>query len=493
MKLFFALCVTAALPCFAQIESDTENVQSHPHAEFTAYERREAAESAIPYQSGPIYRKRYGQGQPGFLAAPSHGNSEIETDSQDIESEPFEELEEFERREAAIENKGKISITADVRFRWTPQAKKTYGFQTRGSAAVNPVQVSGAKPTATLPVGTPIAAPTNFYQGETNLYLDFDGGKDWVETQIQFKNNLGIESGTSNGVSMRKAWIGYSFYEDCLTEIYLELGRKGLSSIFDSRIQFDNTFDGILFTYDREFKCVGNLKVYGGPFIVDYRTNHYAWVGEADFEDIAGTGFYTKYSWIKWKKQGVDRNGVKDSPNYRFINSQIMVGYDFCPDIVGCNTGIYGAYLINHAAKRVTSSNFGKHNQAWYVAAEIGKLGKQGDWLFDVCYQDVGYQAVPNIDMSGIGRGNSTGRGDTAAVANPWDPSLFTVPSDVNLVPAAQAEGNTNYRGVEVRTYYGVTDRITLKATSDYSWQKFVTIGGTNKFLKFDLQIIYDF
>lgn len=491
-RLLVATCILVCAKGFAAIESTNENIESSPFEELEAFERKRSAQGE---PISPIRKKIWGQGgDPGFLSAPSPSTSEIETTGQNIESEPFEELEEYERRELAQEKKGEISITGDVRLRWTPQWKKTRGYPTRGSAAVNPVDVPGAKtPACNLPEGQPIVAPTNYFETEFNLYADYDGGTDWVETQIRFKNIFGIDSGSSTSVTLKKAWVGYAFYENETTEFYTELGRKGMSSIFDSRIQFDNTFDGILVTYSKD-SCLGSLKAYGGPFIVDFVTNHYSWVTEIDLLEILGTGFYTKYSFIYWRKRGVDRWGVYDAPNYRFANSQIMLGYDFCPDYVGYNFGFYGAFLVNHAAKVVEESLGKKRNMGWYVAAEWGKVGKKGDWLIDLCYQDVGLQAVSNIDMSGIGRGNSTARGDKSAISEPATPPNYINPQDVLDIEAPYVNGNTNFRGLELRTYYSLSDRITIKATTDYSWEKIRGIGdGNNRFVKFDLQVIYDF
>jgi hypothetical protein len=486
---------------FAQIEATTDNIESEPFEEVEAFERQRAARGAavpavrVQDSSSPLRKKLWGQGgEPGFLAPPDQGTSEIETSGLNIESEPFEELEEFERRELAQEKKGEISITGDVRFRWTPERKDNLGYRTRGSGAVNPIQVPGAKDSATAPVGKPIVAPTNYFEGEFNLYADYDGGDDWVETQVRFKApGLGVASGAATKADFRKGWIGYEIYEDKCNEFYMELGRKGMSSIFDSRIEFNNLFDGILLTWARDFGCWGDLKWYGGPFIIDYVTNHYGWVTEADFMEIMDTGFYTKYSFIYWRKEGLDRWGVPDTPNYRFANSQIMLGYDFCPDMIGYNFGFYGAYLYNHAAI-VTEGSLGKkRNYGYYVAFEWGKLGKKGDYLIDICYQDVGAQAVSNIDLSGIGRGNSTGRGDLPATSDPYMPGNYTNPLAVLSLPAYCIEGNNNYRGLELRTYYCLSDRITIRATTDYSWEKIRGIGGKNRYLKFDLQTIYDF
>jgi hypothetical protein len=490
----------------AQIEATTENIESEPFEEVEAFERQAAARGGV-YQninsagggpigtSAPLRKKYWGQGgEPGFLAPPDKGTSEIETSGLNIEAEPFEEKEEFERRELAQEKKGEISITGDVRFRWTPERKDNLGYRTRGSGAENPIDVPGAKPSATAPAGKQIQAPTNYFEGEFNLYADFDGGDDWVETHVRFKSSgLGVASGAATKADFRKGWIGYEILEDKCNEIYVELGRKAMSSIFDSRIEFSNLFDGILLTWARDLGCVGDLKVYGGPFIIDYLTNHYGWVSEGDVFEIMDTGFYTKYSFIYWRKKGVDRYGVLDTPNYRFANSQIMLGYDFCPDLIGSNFGFYGAYLYNHAAK-VTEGSLGKkRNYGWYVAFEWGKIGNKGDFLIDICYQDVGAQAVSNLDVSGIGRGNSIGRGDLPATVDPLGPGQYNNPQVVLSLPAYCIEGNNNFRGIELRTYYSLSDRITIKATTDYSWEKIRGIGGKNRYMKFDLQTIYDF
>ncbi|MDR3624124.1 MAG: hypothetical protein P4L16_03170 [Chlamydiales bacterium] len=423
--------------------------------------------------------------------------AQIETDTEEIESEPFEELEEAERRAAAEAAKGGISVTADIRLKWIPQLKNNLGYHTRGEPAVNPVQVDGGIPlVTTAPVATPLKAPSNYFQAEGNIYFDYDGGRDWAETQFQFKTTMGVESSGVTGVNVRKAWVGYSFYRGCNnSDLYVELGRKGMSNIFDSRIQYDSSFDGILLNYDTE-TCIGPFKTEAGPCIVDYRDSHYAWAGEAFLDEIMDTGFFAKYSFVHWRKKGADRYGVLDSPKYRFVNSQFMLGYDFVPDywgFEGKEGAIYGAWLINHAAKKVVTSNWTRANQGWYICLVYGKIGKTGDYLFDICYQEVGYQAVPNFDSAGIGRGNSTARGDYACTADPTDPGNYVDPQSVNVVPASQAEGNSNYRGVEFRSYYSVTDHALIRATSSYSVAKDKNIGGKNRFVKFDLQVVYDF
>lgn len=416
---------------------------------------------------------------------------QIETDTEDIRTEPFEELEELERRELAEAHEGEIAITADVRLKWIPQSKKTYTYWTRGSGSQNPVSV----PTAAVQTnaGDAILAPTNFYQVEANVYLDFDQVKDWVEVQLQFRNTMGIISNTSNNISLRKAWIGYSFWKSKCSEFYVELGRKGLSSIFESRIQFDATFDGILFTFENE-SCLGKLKIDAGPCIVDYNVDHYAYIGEIDLEDILGTNFWAKYALAWWRKpDGVDQNGVHDSPQFRFVNSQWLAGYDIDKKYIIWPGTIYAAFEINHAAKKVVTSNYTKQNIGWYAGFEYGKIGSAGDVLLDLCYQDVGYQAVPTYDMSGIGRGNSTSRRDLPVIADPTNSGNFATASNVLVLPAAQAEGVTNFRGFEFRCWWTIVKHLTLRETADFSWHKYKPIGGFNRFYKFELNLIYDF
>ncbi|EPP30953.1 hypothetical protein CP8484711_0034A, partial [Chlamydia psittaci 84-8471/1] len=67
---------------------------------------------------------------------------------------------------------------------------------------------------------------------------------------------------------------------------------------------------------------------------------------------------------------------------------------------------VYGAYLINTLAKATATTLNEKQNKAWFVGGTVGRLRKAGDWSATIRYEYVEALAVPEIDVSGIGRGN---------------------------------------------------------------------------------------
>ncbi len=385
-----------------------------------------------------------------------------------------------------------VAITGEVVAKWNNQYKRTNGHMTRGVNAVVPVTVPGAA-TATTE-GAPMVAPANAYTIAATLWLDYESKCDWAEIKIDFKNDAGVISGTTNRVSLNKAWLGYDLYMDRQNDFYLEAGRKALGDIFDSRIEFDSRMDGILFTYERKMRNLAKFLIHGGPNLVDARTSHFAWIGEAQIEECLNTGAYAKYALAWWQNDSVDRYGIFNAPEFRYVTSQVLIGYDFPRRWLGMPVKAYAAGLINTAAERVIPSGNQKRNTAWYAAIQLGKLqNKAHDIMFDICYQEVGLQAVPQFDLSGIGRGNSTSRGDLPAIADPTDPANFTPNAAVLTLPANVNEGNTNYRGVVARYYYNFTPQLTLKIKAEASAQKVRTVGFGNTYRAIEVQFVYGF
>ena len=91
----------------------------------------------------------------------------------------------------------------------------------------------------------------------------------------------------------------------------------------------------------------------------------------------------------------------------------------------------YGAYLVNHAAERMTTTNNKKANRAWYLGANLGDLRKVGDMTFGARWEDVAAQAVGDFDMKGFGTGNIVNK---MAGTNFYDAT-------------SNARGMANYRG----------------------------------------------
>jgi len=345
----------------------------------------------------------------------------------------------LERKETAeeIPTTG-IRFGGDVRAKFIHERKVTNGFNTRGSSARNPVEVLGAPilPNNNLPQAFSLRAPNDFYEIEANIEIEYLGPRDWAEIRIRYKNVPGVFFGESNRLRVMRAWMGYTLYEgpdDSFVDI--EAGRYGLGDIFESKIQFDSDFDGLLLTYGHKFKCIAEFFIHGGPFIVNFRDDHYGWVGELAFLDIADTGLYTKYSFISWRKRGGIFDDVANSPNFRFGNSQALVGYRFKPDWKYLKkVRLYGAFLINHFAETKQPDLPKKDNIGWYAGIEFGQLGGAGGWLFDLNYQYIGYLAVSHFDCSGVGRGNRNDL-DTNVVVNPSDARFYFPRENVLKVP----------------------------------------------------------
>lgn len=387
-----------------------------------------------------------------------------------------------------------LSIGGDVRAKWIHDRKLTRGYKTRGTGAVNPVNVTGATiPIFNLPETAPIQAPNDRYEVEANLEAEMLTRCSWFEFRLRFKDAAGVLSGTEDGISLQRAWMGYTVWENsCGDFVDIEIGRKKSFDLFDSKIQYDTTYDGILITYESKVKHVGEFFLHGGPCIVDYYVNHYAWIVEGGVYRIADSGLYAKYSLTNWRKRGVDRNGVFDPPETRFVNSQILLGYNIPEGAFCVNTRFYGAFLVNHAAKKTRPVLPRKTNLGWYLGIQLGKVEHAGDWLIDINYQAVGYTAVPSFDVSGSGRGNRRGL-DTLVVADTTNSDYFTNPQDVTLVPFFQLQGNTNYQALSGRAYYNITEDLVVKAQFDISRAWHTEIGGHNKFQKFELATVYSF
>ena len=161
-----------------------------------------------------------------------------------------------------------------------------------------------------------------------------------------------------------------------------------------------------------------------------------------------------------------------------FRVSQILLLYNLNPDLLcGYPSRIYAAFLINHDAKPLKAPICGtvkdleselhhhhhpivlpgcacnpanrivtgfkkyhsKDQYAWYVGFRVGEVVQEGDWAFDVQYQWVEANSIPDTDVGGIGRGNVLD-------------SSYT----------EDGRGNTNFKGWRVEGLYAFTDDITI-------------------------------
>lgn len=364
---------------------------------------------------------------------------------------------------------GRLTIAGDVRARWIATGEKVNGEKQRGTHTNTAI---------------------NLFRSEVNLFFDYTAPRSWVTTKLKWVNYDGKDGGTSTRVEMERGFIGYDIYHQGKTDFYIEVGRSKLDYMFDSKVEFTALFDGIHLYYETEFCGLGPFVIHGGPFIIDSYTNHYAWVLETGFTNFFETGLGFKYSIIDWRRFAPTLNYgnlpnsgnvfIQDNPRYRFLVSQMLIGYQRKIDFLGCKTlYIYGAVLANHDATPTRTTNFKHLNHAWYVGFTLGKLCKACDWSLDINYQSVQALAVPEFDLCGFGHGNAADLLLSDAIIQGFGPF--------------DGVGFTNYVGPQISLLYALTDTLSLRAKAEWSRPRNREIGGDFRYKCFDMSVIYAF
>lgn len=388
-----------------------------------------------------------------------------------------------------------LMISGDIRAEWESISEKHDGINLRGRNAPRTIEwFNGAPP------------PENQFDVEFNLMIDYKGGCTWGVAHIEMDNNAGIDinprgcagdlvygnnvndptfitgnregdphgchgSGICSNICLRKAYFGYNLFEQCSHRIDIELGRRYLYDVFDSRVQFRSRFDGLLLRYTNAWECFADMYVNAGAMVVDENVDHFAWALEMGLLNIADYGIDVKYSFIDWTHSEGNRCDLRDPIGMRFRVSQFTFAYSFNPELICTQAKIYGAFLINHNSfKRLQFNNKSK-DMGWYVGFQVGEVRREGDWHFDINYQIVEAGVIPDCDMSGIGRGNIQNRPITVNTSN----------------------GNVNYKGLHLEALYALTDNIAINPSWNSSQEEDATIGGKHNYSCFELQFIYAF
>jgi len=355
---------------------------------------------------------------------------------------------------------GALSISGEVRTEFQTTRETRNGHPQRGS-------------------GSPCGVPKQAFDVEVNLMLDYRMERSWASIKLEFDNDAGIFNGTLNRIKLERAYYGVRVVDQDTYTMDIELGRRRLGTIFDSKIEFDSFFDGILFKYDQGFE-LGDVYLHAGTFVVNDRRDQYGYVGEIGILNVANTGFYTKYSLIDWKKHSHDR--IREE-RFDFLVSQVILGYKFVPKNWLKAVTMYISGLYNHAARRLPITNHKRANAGGYVGFVVGELRKQWDWALDVNYQLVQAQAIPEFDVGGIGLGNACKHG------------FYSVKSDGAGGPTTRktAAGNTNYRGISITLDYLLLNNLDLQQ----SWNQSVTlddhIGPFRRYHQYEIELIYAF
>lgn len=381
------------------------------------------------------------------------------------------------------EKGGNLTISGDIQAEWDYMHARGCHKHLRGSKSSH---VNSCNKHKYTPYGT------SEFNIEVNLMFDYKTDRTWAAIQFQFDNPMGIRearcisrdsrpsknnrnqlfgSGETDNISMRKAYFGYNFLDQGTSRLDLEIGHRRLYDVFDSEVQFYNYFDGALLKYAHSFEGVTDFTAKAAAFVVDYTVNHYGYVGELGFLNIADTGIDLKYSLIDWERKGANRYGKKHARGSEFLVSQYTAAYTLPADWIPAKTKLYGAFLHNSRAKKTHFSHHLKAANAWYAGVRVGEVRKKGDWALDANYQWVEAQSVPESDVSGIKRDNPAG----------W--SFYD----------RRCGGFANYKGYKVDGFYAFTDNLTLNCSFEKVREAQHKIGGKHRSYQFQVAAIYAF
>lgn len=381
---------------------------------------------------------------------------------QDDDLQAIREWINTKRQVTVKELGGALSISGEVRTEFQTTMERKNGVNQRG-------------------LHSPCGVPTNAFDVEVNLMLDYRADHSWASIKLEFDNDAGVFSGTFNRLKVERAYFAARALDTDTATIDVEFGRRRLATVFDSLIEFDSFFDGILLKYDQAFDRIADFYVHLGTFVINDRINQFGYVGEIGLMQIADTGLYAKYSLIDWKTKHF--SSPTDREKFNFIVSQWTLGYRFVPKFWQKAVSVYGAISCNHAADKIDITHHKKENLGGYLALIIGELKKRNDWAFQANYQVVQAQAVPDFDAAGIGLGNACRTG------------FYTAKSDGTggATTSKTAAGNTNYRGFSLTLDYLILNNLDIQQ----SWNQSITldtdIGPFRRYRQYEIELIYLF
>jgi len=401
-----------------------------------------------------------------FLLLASLGFTEEESLTKEQFDSELKALKDWVRSQKDVtirELGGKLSISGEVRT----ELQKT-------SEVVNNIKQRGAG-------GAVAGAGTNEYDIEVNLLFNYRTDITWANVKLEFDNHSGIVNGTRNRLRLERAFFGVRFFEAGPVTSAIEFGRRKLSYTFDSIVMFSSFMDGIMWKLDAAFDDAGIFYLHGGPFVVNEKKDHYAWVAELGVLNLVNTGVFIKYAFIDWDTKHYE-NPLQNL-EYDFIISQLLLGYKVVVPYLEKVFTLYLAGLVNHAAKRLQLTDFDLENYAWYGGFSLGEVRQKGDWSFNINYQAVAPQAIPSFDINGIGRGNAANNG------------FYYNNVGGALVPTTRstAAGDANYKGYNVEFLYLFTNNLNLQLSWSQSIRKDKDVGPIFRYKQYEMELIYFF
>ncbi len=366
---------------------------------------------------------------------------------------------------------GDLSLSGEVRTEFQAFSEQRNGIMERG-------------------MGSLTGLPAYSWDVDVALALDYRTDYTWASFKIKFDNDMGVKTGTVDKIKIQKGYLGGRMVAGDTLTFDMEIGRRSLNNVYDSKIEFAALYDGIAFRLGKAFENIGDYYFNCGPFVIDDRTNHYGAVAEMGMLRMGNVGLNAKYSVIDWKKHF---SNPQKNDRYNFVVQQFLLSYQFNPLWLGKRLiKFYGAALANLIAddlvlynpNRDADQNFGSQNWGWYTGVSIGTVKKAFDFAVDLNFQWAQAQAIPDYDFMGIGRGNAARVG------------LYNDKLDGSGKIASTTEtavGPCNYYGFEIDMLYAFTDNLTVQ--ENYKWSRTLNqqIGPNLKYQQFEVEFIYAF
>lgn len=376
----------------------------------------------------------------------------------------------------------------------------------------------------------------NDFDVEFNLKLKYVYENAWADVRLQFDNPCGIKRGlscersipifnregsqvldeattdariTSKGsgdhiaINLKRAFIGYNVWADGKHRLDIEVGRRKLSDVFDSEIQFTARFDGLLVKYATSIDEISDFYWNTGAFVIDERKNHFGWVTEFGFLNLFDTGLDLKYSFIDWRKFGKNRCFARNPWGMAFANSQVTAEYHFTTPEFCSKTypaELYAGFLVNQVAKKNKFSHK-KENLGAFAGILLGEVNKKGDWSVDFEYIYVQAQAVPDFDVGSISRGNIFNENfyeiyEIDAYSDSsyaYSGNVYSDSGSGSLIGYFPRRGNANFQGWRLDALYALTDNLSIELVFETSREITRKLGGPHKYSDFEIEAIYAF
>ena len=130
---------------------------------------------------------------------------------------------------------------------------------------------------------SPTGLPTVPFDVEVNFMLDYRADRTWASVKIEYDNDMGQVGGTTNKIALERAYFGARLIDGDTVTFDVELGRRNLGNIFDSKIEFSSLFDGLLVKFSKASEAIGDFYINGGGFVINDKENHFGFVTEMGY------------------------------------------------------------------------------------------------------------------------------------------------------------------------------------------------------------------